>query len=240
MMWGKRHRTIGNTNCVFLIAEVGVNHNGDSALAHKYIDAAVKVGADAVKFQTFVTDELVSPDAPRAVHHIANISEKLTHYELIKKLELPLDVFASLKLHCEEKNIEFISTPYDIPSAKSLIHLGVNVIKIASSELTNLPLLHVIRMSKIPVILSTGMSTWSEIVDSINFVRKYHNRICILKCTSNYPASPGSINLNGIRKIKQAFPSFHSPRAVHPHLRIYLFNVWYSPDYLPNLICIPQ
>ena len=206
-MWKIQGKSIGPGHSVFLIAEAGVNHNGDVALAHKLIDVAADAGADAVKFQTFITEEVVSPYTPLAGHHIANVQEELSHFELAKRLELPFEAFKELKAHCEEKNLIFISTPYDIPSAQFLMNIGIKIIKIASSEITNLPLLDVIANSGIPVILSTGMSTWNEIVESVNFLRKYHSNICVLKCTSNYPASPESINLRGIKKIQETFPN---------------------------------
>jgi sialic acid synthase SpsE len=207
-MWKTEGRSIGPDSPVFLIAEAGINHNGNVRLAHRLIDAAVDAGADAVKFQTFITEEVVSKKAPLAGHHVANIKEVVTHFDLIKKLELPFTAFTELKEHCEEKSVVFISTPYDIPSAEFLIRMNTAIIKNASSEMTNLPLLDVIRQSKIPVILSTGMSTWDEIVDSVNFIGKYHSYICIMKCTSNYPSSPESINLRGIAKLKKTFPQY--------------------------------
>lgn len=207
-MWRIKNRVIGENQPVFIIAEAGINHNGDVAIAHKLIEAAAGAGADSVKFQTFITEELVSPETPLAGHHIANIKEKFSHFELIKKMQLPFSVFYELKAHCEEKDMIFISTPYDIHSAEFLINLGVDILKIASSEMTNYPLLDVIRQSKIPVVISSGMSLWKEIVESVNFIKEYkeyNDKICILKCTSNYPASPGSINLRGISKLKEAF-----------------------------------
>jgi sialic acid synthase SpsE len=205
-MFHLRQRTIGENQPVFLIAEAGVNHNGDVTTAHKLIDAAADAGADAVKFQTFTAEELVSPSAPLAGHHIANVKGDLTHFELIKKIELPRDAHFELKAHCEKRDVVFISTPYDISSGDFLAKMEVEIIKIASSEMTNYPLLDVIRQSKIPIILSTGMNSWDEIVETVNFIREAHNLVCILKCTSNYPASPESINLRGIFKLKEAFP----------------------------------
>ena len=201
-----KNRKIGKGQPVFIIAEAGVNHNGDISLAHQLVDAAVDAGADAVKFQTFITEENIALRAPLAGHHLANVGKKLSHFELIKRLELPFNRFVELKSHCEEKGVVFLSTPYDLPSTQFLIELGCEAIKIASSEMTNYPLLDVVRRSKIPVILSTGMSHWEEIVDSVNFLGEYHFNICILKCTSNYPASPESINLCGIIKLKETFP----------------------------------
>ena len=196
---------IGTNNPVFIIAEAGVNHNGDIKLAHKLIDAAASAGADAVKFQTFLTDELVSNDAPFAEHHIANVKDAVSHYDLLKKLELPFGSFQELKTHCKEENILFLSTPYDIPSAELLINMQTELIKISSSEMMNYPLLDVIGRSKIPVILSTGMNSWEEIEDSVNFLNTYDSQLCILKCTSNYPALPESINLRGIERLKESF-----------------------------------
>lgn len=199
---------IGENHPVFLIAEAGVNHNGDIDLAHKLIDAAVEAGADAVKFQTFITEELVSPDTPAAGHHLANVGDTVSHFELIKKLELPFGSFQELKEHCEQNGVAFISTPYDIPSVELLAKLKSRIIKIASSEMTNYPLLDVVRESGIPVIISTGMSRWDEIFDSVRFVGERNDEICILKCTSNYPASLEGINLEGIRKLRESFPEY--------------------------------
>lgn len=204
-MWHIKNRLIGENQPVFIIAEAGVNHNGDVSIAHQLIEAAADAGADSVKFQTFITEELVSPETPSASHHIANVKDKLSHFELIKKVQLPLDTFRELKSHCEERDMVFISTPYDMRSAEFLIDLGIDIIKIASSEMTNYPLLDVIRQSRIPVVISTGMSLWGEIVESVNFVKEYNDKICILKCTSNYPASAESINLRGISKLKETF-----------------------------------
>ena len=201
-----KHCKIGNNLPIFIIAEAGVNHNGDVNIAHNLIDAAVETGVDAIKFQTFIAEETVAQAAPLANHHIANTGTELTHFELIKKLELPFECFIELKAHCEEKGVIFISTPYDLPSAHFLIDISSEVIKIASSEMTNYPLLDVLGNSIIPVILSTGMSAWEDIVDSVEFLENYHSNIGILKCTSNYPASPGSIHLQGIGKLKEKFP----------------------------------
>lgn len=204
-MWSIKSRVIGDSQPVFIIAEAGVNHNGDVDIAHKLIDATAAAGANAVKFQTFITEELVSPETPLAGHHTANIKDKLSHFDLIKKLQLPFSAYQELKSHSEERGMIFISTPYDMRSAEFLIDLEVDILKIASSEMTNYPLLDVIRQSKIPVVISTGMNFWQEILESVNFVREYNDKICVLKCTSNYPASAEGINLRGISKIKQTF-----------------------------------
>jgi sialic acid synthase SpsE len=199
-------RPLGYGHPVFVIAEAGVNHNGDLMTAYRLIDAAVNAGADAVKFQTFTAREIVAPSAPLASHHAANTDQTLSHFEMIQKLELPFEVFVELKSYCEGKGVVFISTPYDLQSARLLIDLKCELIKVASSEMTNFPLLDVIRRSQIPVILSTGMSSWQEIAESVEFFEMHHTEMCLLKCTSNYPASPASVNLRGIAKLKKAFP----------------------------------
>lgn len=207
-MWTlKNNIVIGKKRPVFLIAEAGVNHNGNIESAHELIDAAAAAGADGIKFQTFITEELVSSDTPLAGHHIANVKSEESHFELLKKLELPFDAFPDLKTHCEQKGMVFISTPYDILSANYLIDLQIELIKIASSEMMNLPLLDVIRKSRIPVLISSGMSSWEEILESVNFMNEFHENICVLKCTSNYPASPESTNLLGISKLEKIFPT---------------------------------
>lgn len=189
-----------------MIAEAGVNHNGNINTAFDLIDAAIESGADAVKFQTFITEENISKDTPLASHHLNNVGTSLSHFELIKRLELPFDCFKQLKQYCNERKINFISTPYDLKSADYLINIDTEILKIASSEMLNFPLLEVVGQSKIPVIISTGMSSWDEICDSINFIKKFHSEICVLKCTSNYPSSPDTINLLGLNKIFKDFP----------------------------------
>jgi sialic acid synthase SpsE len=200
------NKRVGDGRPVFLIAEAGVNHNGDLDMAYRLIDAAVTAGADAVKFQTFLTEEVVSPETPLAGHHVANVGKTISHFDLIKKIELPPKSFKELKAYCERKRIIFISTPYDVPSTRLLLELGCDTIKIASSEMSNFPMLDVVRSSGVNVILSTGMSQWQEIVDVVQFLKEKTSNICILKCTSNYPASAESIHLKGINKIYDSFP----------------------------------
>jgi len=198
-------RVIGTDEPVFIVAEAGINHNGDIEIAHKLIDVAADAGADAVKFQTFLTEELVSNEAPLAEHHIANVKDAISHYDILKRVELPFSSFQQLKTHCEERRIIFLSTPYDISSAELLIRMKTELIKVASSEMMNYPLLEVIGGAGVPIIFSTGMSNWEEIEDSVNFLKDYNSQLCILKCTSNYPALPESINLRGIERLKESF-----------------------------------
>lgn len=197
---------VGDGQATFIIAEAGVNHNGDIDLAHKLIDAAAETGADAVKFQTYLTEELTAPDAPLAGHHVANVGHEMSHFQLLRKLQLPWDQHGPLKAHCDELGLIFISTPYDIPSARFLVDFGCPAIKIASSEMTNLPLLDAVAAGRAPVILSTGMSEWTEIEQSVAFLQERSTALCVLKCTSNYPCSPESVNLRGIERMRDAFP----------------------------------
>lgn len=192
---------------VKIIAEAGVNHNGSLKKAHELIDKATDCKADAIKFQTFIAEDLISNKAPLANHHKENLDDNISHKNLIKKLQLPFEAFKELKEHCDKNKIEFISTPYDIKSANFLLSLDIDTIKIASSELTNYPLIEILAKSNKELILSTGMSTFEEIEDSVNFILKLNSKLTVLKCTSNYPAAYNDINLLGLNKIKDKFPN---------------------------------
>ena len=200
-------KKIGNDHPILLIAEAGINHNGDINIAHQLIDAAADAGADVVKFQTFITEDIIHPECPRPSHEELNIQENISHFDLVKKWELPFYEFEKLKVHSEDKGLIFMSTPYDINSAEFLIKMECEAIKMASAEMSNYYMLEFLGKSNIPIILSTGMNYWDEIVESVDFIKKFTDKLCILKCTSNYPASPESINLNGIKKIKDKFPN---------------------------------
>ncbi|MFH1097783.1 MAG: N-acetylneuraminate synthase family protein, partial [Candidatus Desantisbacteria bacterium] len=146
-----------NQNEVFFIAEAGVNHNGDMNIAKKLVDAAVKCGADAVKFQTFNAEELVTPDSETAVHQ--KKSGMNNQFDLLKSQEFSFEEFKEIKRYCDKKKIEFISTPYDIKSVELLDKIGVKRFKIASAELVNKLVVEAIVKTKKPIILATGMST---------------------------------------------------------------------------------
>ena len=192
-------------NKVFIIAEIGVNHNGKISNAFKLIDEAKKCGADAVKFQTYITDELVLKNAPMAEHHKKNMKKKTSHYNILKKLELNFNDFIKLKKYTKDKKMKFISTPYDIESLKFLIKIKSDYIKFASSELLNFPMLNIARKSNIPIILSTGMSNLKEVIESINFVLEKNKKLIVLKCTSNYPAKTEELNLKSIKSLQKIF-----------------------------------
>jgi len=191
------NRTIGDNHPAFIIAEAGVNHNGDIHLARKLVDTAVEAGVDAVKFQTFVTEEIVTRNAAKADYQKENTgSTHESQFEMLKKLELSFDAFREIKRYCEHKGILFLSTPFDHKSVDFLDDLKIPVFKIASGELTNRSLLRHIALKGKPVILSTGMSSLEEVENAVKILRAAHNlKIILLHCTSEYPARAENINL---------------------------------------------
>jgi len=187
----------------FIIAEIGVNHNGDKKLAIDLIDIAKKAGANAVKFQTFKSELLVTETAPTAQYQKKNTSEE-TQYKMLKKLELSHDCFKNIKKYCDEIKIEFISTPFDCESAIFLDNIGVNTFKIGSGDLTNFPLLKKVALTKKKIILSTGMSTFEEVEKSINYIKLNGNKnIVLLHCVSAYPTVNKDVNLKCIKTLSK-------------------------------------
>ena len=194
---------------VLIIAEVGVNHNGDLYNAKKLISAAANCGVDIVKFQTFKTEKLVTPSAKKASYQIKNTGKKsLTQKDMLKNLELTNEDHKILFDYCNKKNIEFLSTAFDIESLQMLLELGIKRIKIPSGEITNLPYLRKISTVDLPIILSTGMANLDEINDALNILTesgKDRKSITILHCTSEYPAPFEDVNLKAMNKIKKYF-----------------------------------
>ncbi len=191
-------RQIGLDEPCFIIAEAGVNHNGDIELAKKLIDAAKEAGADAVKFQTFKAGSIVARDAEKAEYQIAATGNS-SQYEMIQKLELCLDDFRDLKAHAEARGIMFLSTPFDMASSDLLESLDIPAYKMASGEITNIPLLrHVARKGR-PVILSTGMAFMDEIKEAIDAMRDEGLReVIVLHCVTSYPAPMNELNLKAL------------------------------------------
>lgn len=193
---------------IFIIAEAGVNHNGDINLAYKLIDIAAEAGADAVKFQTFKSENVVTKFAKKAEYQIKNTNEDNTQFEMIKKLELKFNDFIKLKEYCDKKGIIFLSTPFDIESARFLYDLGLDIFKIASGEITNYLLLREIGSYKKRVILSTGMSKLGEIEDALNLLIQSGTKkenITVLHCNTEYPTPFEDVNLKAMLTIKEAF-----------------------------------
>lgn len=188
----------------FIIAEAGVNHNGKIKIAKKLVDAAKEFKSDAIKFQTFKTEELLIEDAEKADYQKENSQEK-TQYEMLKNLELSSDEFQEIANYTLKKDLIFLSSPFDKESTNLLNDLGIPLFKIASGEITNFPLLkHIAKKGK-PVILSTGMSTLGEIDEAINLIEKYNPQITLMHCVTSYPAKIEDTNLNVIKTLKSAF-----------------------------------
>ena len=190
----------------FVIAEAGVNHNGDLARAKQLVQAAARAGADAVKFQTFKAAHLVTAEAPQAAYQAANTGVTESQFDMLKRLELPLEAFAELSRFCEQECIQFMSTAFDEESADFLATLGMGIFKIPSGELTNLPLLRHIARHGRPMIVSTGMATLDEVSAAVAAIRSTGNdAVTVLHCVTNYPAPPEEVNLRAMATMRAAF-----------------------------------
>lgn len=197
-------RTISADSPCYIIAEIGINHNGNPDIAHQLIDAAAEKGVDAVKFQTYITDELVTHDAMQADYQVNNIGSKIPQADMLRQYELPFSIFTELYDHCRTSNIDFISTAFDSVSLDFVLSLNPVCLKWASGELTNRPLLEQAAESGLPLLLSTGMGTFTEISQAIDWL---NNRmpLVILQCVSNYPAAIEDQNLRAMQTMSSAF-----------------------------------
>lgn len=193
-------------NKVFIIAEAGVNHNGSVETAKQLVDVAVRAGVDAVKFQTFKTESVVSRYAPKAGYQKRTTNKDETQLEMLKGLELSSDDFKQLADYARKKNIIFLSSPFDKKSADLLDEIGVPAFKVASAEITNLPLLKYIAGKGKPVILSTGMSSLGEVEEAVKVIKNEGVKdIVLLHCVTSYPAKVEDVNLKAIQTMKSAF-----------------------------------
>ena len=192
---------------VFIIAEAGVNHNGDINLAYKMIDAAKEAGVDCIKFQTFKTEKIIMEDAKKAEYQEENSIKNETQYEMVKKLELSYNEFKSLKEYCDRVGIIFLSTPDENESLDFLSdELNLDTIKIGSGEVTNYLFLEDVAKKNKKIILSTGMATLGEVEKAIEIIRKYNNqKLILLHCTTNYPCPMEEVNLRAMLTLKNAF-----------------------------------
>lgn len=199
-------RQIGSGQPCFIIAEAGVNHNGDPELARQLIDVAKTAGADAVKFQLFRADRLASAAAPKAGYQVWTTGGGESQLEMLRRLGLPLEAHRALRDYCGEQGILYLCTPFDEPSADFLETLAVAAFKIPSGELTNLPFLaHVARKGK-SLIVSTGMATLAEVEAAVRTIDAAGNRdVVLLHCVSNYPANPAEANLRAMQTMAEAF-----------------------------------
>jgi len=219
---------------VYIIAEAGVNHNGSIEAAHKLIDAAADAFADAVKFQTFKADNMITKSAEKADYQRENTSKSENQYEMLKRLELDFEHHFELKQHAEERGIDFLSTAFDIESLNFLVSkLGLKTIKISSGELSNHPLLFAHAKTGVDLILSTGMATIDEIELALGVIafgltnkdnasipskskfkeayasnkgkEALSSKVSILHCTSEYPAELDKVNLNAMKTLNNSF-----------------------------------
>ena len=190
-----------NSN-TYIIAEIAQAHEGSLGIAHSYIDVLAETGVDAIKFQTHIAEAESSSQEQFRV----NFSyEDLTRYDYWKRMEFTPEQWAGLKQHCEEKGMEFISSPFSIAAVELLEKLDVKRYKIGSGELTNYLMLETIAKTKKPIILSSGMSDWNELDDTINFLKPYGNELSLLQCTTAYPTPPEKWGLTAIEEMKNRY-----------------------------------
>ncbi len=216
---------------ITIIAEIGVNHNGEEALAYKLIDAAVNAGVDAVKFQTYKSDKLVTKNAKKADYQRRDNSQQ-SQFEMLENLELSFESFYRIKSYCDDLGVEFISTAFDNESLNFLVQdLNLNVLKISSSDITNAPLLLEYARTGANLILSTGMSSLGEVESALSVLAyglinsndkqsresfyaaycshaaqtRLKEKVTLLHCTSDYPALYDDINLSAMRTLREAF-----------------------------------
>ncbi|MGI6732423.1 MAG: N-acetylneuraminate synthase [Anaerovoracaceae bacterium] len=191
---------------VFVIAEAGVNHNGSLELAKKLVDAAKDAGADCVKFQTFISKNIVSKNAVKAEYQKQQTEPEESQHDMLKKLELSFNEFVKLNDYCKSKDIEFMSTAFDFDSIDFLDSLEMGTWKIPSGDITNLPYLIKIAKLNKPVILSTGMSTMEDIRSAIKALKENGvAELTVLHCTTEYPTPFEDVNLNAMNTIKEEF-----------------------------------
>ena len=196
-----------NINRLLLIAEIGVNHNGNIKLAKELINSAIQSGADAVKFQTYRTECLVSQKTPKVAYQELTTPASENHFQMLKNLELSFDEHLTLKNYCDSKSIKFLSTPYDVECA-SFLHeeLDIQMFKTASADLIDLPLHDYIASTGKPSIISVGMATIDEIEQTLEIYKKAKNsNIILLHCVSNYPCTPSSLNLRNLCTLQDSF-----------------------------------
>jgi len=199
-------RQVGPNQPVFIIAEAGVNHNGNPDLARQLVDVAADAGADAVKFQTFKAERVVSAGAPKAEYQKLTTSADESQMKMLKGLELSSEAHHRLISYCRERNILFMSSAFDEQSVDLLDELNVPSFKIGSGEVTNIPFLEYVAKKSKPIILSTGMSFLSEVDEAVKAILGVGNRqLVLLHCVSNYPADPADANLRAMLTMAAAF-----------------------------------
>ena len=190
-------------SCVYIIAEAGVNHNGSLEVAKKLVHAAAEAGVDAVKFQTFKADTLVSRDAPKADYQKQTTDVAESQYQMLKKLELSEESHRELKALCAQLGVAFLSTPFDITDIPFLSALDMPFFKVPSGAITDLPYLRAINAQKKPVLLSTGMATEDEVAAALKLLPDCE--VTLLHCTTEYPCPYGDVNLKALQTLQTRF-----------------------------------
>lgn len=197
-------RVIGSGHPIFIIADAGVNHNGNVKIAKKLIDAAVFAGVDAVKFQTFSPDILVTKDASQAEYQTKNIGKAESQYDMLDRLKLRREDHKELQTYAKQKGLMFLSTPFSDSDTDFLDELGVPLFKVGSSDTNNIPSLRHIAKKGKPMIVSTGMSTLDEILDAISTIKEAGNSdIVMLHCTTQYPTPMNDVNLRAMLTMQE-------------------------------------
>ena len=192
-----------------IVAEAGVNHNGDFDMACRLVEAAADAGADIVKFQTFQSDAVISVCAPKAAYQQEATGAAESQLDMVRKLELPMEAFVALKKHCDERGIRFWSTAFDRKSVDFLHGLGLGLWKIPSGEVTNLPYLRQIGAYGQEVVLSTGMTTLGDVETALDILERAGTpraQVILLHCTTDYPAPLADVNLRAMETMRCAFP----------------------------------
>ncbi len=205
-------------NKTFIIAEAGVNHNGSLEMGFQVIDVAVAAGADAVKFQTFKAEKVIAVNAPKAGYQMETTGADESQLEMVKKLELDEKAHTMLNQHCQDKGIQFLSTPFDLESIDLLNRLGLEIFKIPSGEITNLPYLRKLGALKKRLILSTGMADLGEIEDALDVLTESGTplgNITVLHCNTEYPTPFEDVNLRAMLTIQNAFPGIYVGYSDH-------------------------
>jgi len=199
-------RVIGPGQPCFLVAEAGVNHNGELELGRSLVDAAAAAGVDAIKFQTFSADRLATADAPKAAYQSAGAGAGESQREMLRRLELTADAHRDLMRRSRERGLLFFSTPFDEESAAFLLDLGVPALKVPSGEVTNLPFLRVLGGAGVPILMSTGMATLDEVREAVATLRAGGaEALVLLHCVSAYPADPADVNLRAMDTLARVF-----------------------------------
>lgn len=198
-------RLVGEGEPVFIVAEAGSNHDRKLRQAKRLIDAAAEAGADAVKFQTFSADKIVGKASPKA-EYMEKVSKEESTYEIFKRIELPREWHRELAEYAWKKGLIFLSSPFDEEAVDLLIEIGVPALKVASGELTNLPLIKYMARKGKPLIVSTGAATMGEVEEAVSAIKGVGNKkIVLLHCVANYPAAPEDANLLAMNALKQKF-----------------------------------